>query len=263
MIIPLVIAAVPVFLTLCYASYLDIRDRRVPFRAWYPMCLIAVPAVSWFYFTLFATGEIFSGIFYLGLTGILIAAFYIFAAILRLYGGADAWAMIFIAACIPFFPLTPLFGYPPLGSFPFTVFVNAVLLNLLVPIGIFLRNIAMGNKAPLVYLFLGFPVDGKKIGESFGFIMEDIREHEGVIERRFINVRDAFRDSIKGNRRLYTRDLRVNPGEYRKELDLYARAGRVWISYGVPFIVPITAGMATALVVGDLLFTAMKIFGGL
>lgn len=263
MIVPLVIAAIAVFVTLCYASYLDIRDRRVPFRTWYPMCLIAVPAVTWWYFSIFAGGKIFSAIFYLGLTGILIAAFYILAAILHLYGGADAWAMIFIAASIPIFPIIPIFGSPPLGSFPFTVFVNAVLLNLLVPIGIFFRNVAMGNKAPLVYLFLGFPVEGKKIGDSFGFIMEDISEHDGCIKRRFINVGDAFHDSIKGKRRLYTRDLRINPGEYCKELDLYARAGYVWISYGVPFIVPITAGMATALVLGDMLFTAMKLFGGL
>ena len=262
MIISLIIAAVGVFITLCYASYLDIRDRRVPFQTWYPMCVVAVPAVSWFYFTVFTKGDIYTGIFYLGLTGLLSAAFYLLAA-MRLFGGADAWAMIFIAACIPLFPVTPLFGYPPIGSFPFTVFVNAVLLNLLVPLGIFLRNIAMGNNAPIVYRFLGFPVDGKKIGESFGFVMEDIQEHDGVIQRRFLGIRDAIRDAFKGNRRLYTRDLRVNPEEHREELDLYARAGHVWISYGVPFIVPITAGMASALVLGDLLFPLMKIIGGL
>jgi len=93
--------------------------------------------------------------------------------------------------------------------------------------------------------------------------MEDIQEHDGVIQRRFLGIRDAIRDAFKGNRRLYTRDLRVNPEEHREELDLYARAGHVWISYGVPFIVPITAGMASALVLGDLLFTLMKIIGGL
>jgi preflagellin peptidase FlaK len=40
---------------------------------------------------------------------------------------------------------------------------------------------------------------------------------------------------------------------------IYKKAGTVWISYAVPFIIPITAGLITALVFGDILFSIMKI----
>jgi len=34
----------------------------------------------------------------------------------------------------------------------------------------------------------------------------------------------------------------------------------VWISYAVPFIIPITAGLISAIFFGDFLFAIMKIF---
>jgi len=36
----------------------------------------------------------------------------------------------------------------------------------------------------------------------------------------------------------------------------------VWISYGVPFILPILAGFATALFGGDILFSVMRLIAG-
>ena len=40
------------------------------------------------------------------------------------------------------------------------------------------------------------------------------------------------------------------------------KPARVWISYAVPFIIPITAGFITAVIFGDFLFAIMKIFTG-
>ena len=45
---PMVISAVAVLATLIYASSLDIKDRRVPFRTWYPMLIVGIPATAWF-----------------------------------------------------------------------------------------------------------------------------------------------------------------------------------------------------------------------
>ena len=42
-----------------------------------------------------------------------------------------------------------------------------------------------------------------------------------------------------------------------EELALYRKAGTVWISYAVPFIIPITAGFVTAVIFGDFLLAAM------
>jgi preflagellin peptidase FlaK len=41
---------------------------------------------------------------------------------------------------------------------------------------------------------------------------------------------------------------------------MYRKAGTVWISYAVPFIIPITAGLISAIFFGDFLFAIMKIF---
>jgi Type IV leader peptidase family./Archaeal Peptidase A24 C-terminus Type II. len=385
---PLVISAVAVLATLVYASYLDIRDRRVPFKTWYPMLVVgisaacvlfyqqtgnfslivgyialiasfffadyidnrdpevpfnflylavvlALPLISWFILP-FVTGTkaieiqlvpwyvLFAGLlsyisyreyqkkpvrklkakqvkkeaeanvedvlsrwyfvliviilaiasFYMigggnwGVTGLYIAmaaifcgVFYVFGQ-MRLFGGADAWALIFIAFCIPTFPITPLLNTPPLGFLSFSVLINALILNLVAPVGIFLINIAKGNRAPLQYMFFGFPVKGDKIQESWGFVMEDFTEKNGKVERKFIGFWDSLRRMRSDEGRVYTKDLREHPEEYEKELGTYKKAGTVWISYAVPFIVPITAGLVTAIFFGDFLLAITSVIAG-
>ena len=385
---PMVISAVAVLATLIYASYLDIRDRRVPFINWLPMLGVGIictgnvlwqtttsislisgylalvvcflyadyldnrgrtdspglisyykksfifyylglvllpPALSWFVFApaqniqLIPWYAMFAGILgyvsyreYEGknekntrqkrrknepniqetinrwyfvliimiftitsvlmllsgrwgspalvilLLAVFCGVFYIFAR-MHFFGGADAWAMIFISFCIPTFPFTPLLGNPPLGFFSFSVFINALLLNLLAPVGIFVINIIRGNRAPLMYMFFGFPVKGDRIQNEWGFVMEDFEEKKGTISRKFIGFWDSIRRMYDGDGRVYTKDLREHPEEFQKELTIYRKAGTVWISYAVPFIIPITAGLIIALVFGDVLFALMNI----
>jgi preflagellin peptidase FlaK len=187
--------------------------------------------------------------------------FYIFAR-MHLFGGADAWALIFISFCLPTFPFTPLLGMPPLGFLSFSVLINALLLNLAAPIGIFFMNSIRKNRAPLIYMFFGFPVDGKRIQNEWGFVMEDFEEKKGTVSRKFVGFWDSIRRMYSGEGRVYTKDLREHPEEFQKELALYRKAGSVWISYAVPFIIPITIGLITAIIFGDLLFAFMKVIGG-
>jgi preflagellin peptidase FlaK len=119
-----------------------------------------------------------------------------------------------------------------------------------------------GNRAPLMYMFFGFPVRGDRIHESWGFVMEEFEEKKGKTSRRFIGFWDSVRRMYSGEGRIYTKDLREHPDKYTKELALYRNAGEVWISYAVPFIIPITAGLITALVFGDFLFWIMKMVIG-
>ena len=259
--LPMIISAAAVLVTLLYASVLDIRDRRVPFRTWYPMLVVGIPAAAYLYLSLWLSGRWGLVAGYIALCIIFSLMFYLFAA-KNLFGGADAWALIFCAACIPFFPVTPVFGYPPLGFLPFTVLTNAVILNLSAPVGIFVMNVARKNRAPLPYMFFGFPVDGATLQNTFGFVMEDIEEKDGVLARRFFGMRESVRRMVSGEGRIYTKDLRLHPEQFRKELALYKKAGRVWISYAVPFIIPITGGLASAIVLGDFLFLIMKAVTG-
>ena len=387
---PMVISAVAVLVTLIYASYLDIRDRRVPFRTWYPMLIVgisativlfyqqtgnisliigylaliasflyadyidnhepgtrfwlpylavvlALPAVSWFILPALSTGKLveiqlfpwyvmFAGLlgyvtyreykrqperrltvkqakkeamresnveevlgrwyfvlvviilaiaaFYMigggswGVSGIYIAlaavfcgVFYIFGQ-MRLFGGADAWALIFIAFCIPTFPITPILNTPPLGFLSFSVLINALILNLVAPVGIFFINVVKKNRAPLQYMFFGFPVEGEKIQEAWGFVMEDFVEKNGKVERKFIGFWDSLRRMRSDEGRVYTKDLREHPDEYEEELGLYKKAGKVWISYAVPFILPITVGLIAAILLGDFLLAIMTFVTG-
>ncbi len=187
--------------------------------------------------------------------------FYIFGR-MHLFGGADAWALIFISFCIPTFPFTPLLGNPPLGFLSFSVLINALLLNMVAPIGIFIMNIIRRNRAPLMYMFFGFPVNGDRIQDEWGFVMEDFVEKKGQVSRKFIGFGDSIKRMYSGEGRVYTKDLREHPEEFKKELAMYRNAGTVWISYAVPFIIPITAGLITAIVFGDFLFAVMKIIAG-
>ncbi len=389
---PMVISAVAVLVTLIYASYLDIRDRRVPFIHWLPMLVTGVictgyllwqetanpglifgylslvasflyadyldnrgrtdslgltfyyrkrsiffylalvlilPILSWFVFAPSVNIQIlpwyamFAGIFsyvsykeyrsrfnentrqkhrkndpnisefinrwyfvlivmIFAITAVIMiispggwgtqsfvilllavfsGVFYIFAR-MHLFGGADAWALIFISFCLPTFPFTPLLGMPPLGFLSFSVLINALLLNLVAPIAIFIINVIRKNRAPLMYMFFGFPVKGDRIQDEWGFVMEDFEEKKGSVSRKFIGFWDSIKRMYSGEGRVYTKDLREHPEEFQKELALYRRAGTVWISYAVPFIIPITAGLITAIIFGDLLFAFMKIVAG-
>jgi preflagellin peptidase FlaK len=130
------------------------------------------------------------------------------------------------------------------------------------PVGIFIINNIRGNRAPLMYMFFGFPVKGDNIQNEWGFVMEDFEEKKGKVSRKFIGFGDSIRRMYSGEGRVYTKDLREHPEEFKKELALYRNAGTVWISYAVPFIIPITAGLITAIVFGDLLFAGMKIVAG-
>ncbi|MDO8873377.1 MAG: A24 family peptidase C-terminal domain-containing protein [Methanoregula sp.] len=376
---PMVISAVAVLATLVYASYLDIKDRRVPFKTWYPMLIVGIPAsvwllylktgnfsliagylsliVSFFYANYLDSHEpgepfkfeylavtialpvlawlvlpatfsvtlvpwyvMFTGIFayfsytsykqkpegkikpkkkrhesnieevlsrwyfiliviILAITSVLMlfsgnwgapalfvllpavfcGVFYLFGR-MHLFGGADAWALIFISFCVPTFPFTPLLGNTPLGFLAFSVLINALLLNLVAPICIFAINIMRGNRAPLMYMFFGFPVKGDTIQQEWGFVMEEFEERKGTVSRKFIGFWDSIKRMYEGKGRVYTKDLREHPEEFTAELAIYKKAGTVWISYAVPFIIPITAGLITAIVFGDFLLAIMRLF---
>lgn len=235
-------------------------DVQEVFNHWYFVLIIMIFSIT-SVIMLFSSGGWGSPAIVILLLSVFSGVFYIFAR-MHLFGGADAWALIFISFCIPTFPFTPVLGIPPLGFLSFSALINALLLNLAAPVGIFCINLIRGNKAPLMYMFFGFPVKGDRIQDSWGFVMEDFEESEGRVSRRFIGFWDSIKRMYSDENRVYTKDLREHPEEFRQELATYKKAGSVWISYAVPFIIPITAGLITALFFGDILFAVMKIVTG-
>lgn len=229
------------------------------FRVWHIPLIIALQGIAWA--GLFLAGKGSMGDLLLVLVALYSELFLVFAGI-NLFGGADAIALVAIALFVPVFPIEPILGYPPVQFLPFSALTNAVILNLVTPIGIAIMNAVKGNRAPFPYTFFGFPVRGDSIENTFGFVMEDFKEEGGELKRRFIPIGSALRRMVEGKGRIYTKHLKEQPERYRKELALYRRAGKVWISYGVPFILPIMAGFATALVGGDILFSVMRLIAG-
>ena len=70
--------------------------------------------------------------------------------------------------------------------------------NLVAPLAIFAINIVRGNRAPLMYMFFGFPVKGDRIQESWGFVMEDFEIKKGAVTRKFIGFTDSLRRMFSG-----------------------------------------------------------------
>jgi len=225
---------------------------------WY-FVLVVISLVIPSYYMIISGSWRFNDSLFIILPAIFSLVFYVFGR-MHLFGGADAWALIFISFCVPTFPFTPLLGNTPLGFLAFSVLINALLLNLVAPLGIFAINLVRGNRAPLMYMFFGFPVNGDTIQQEWGFVMEDFEEKKGVVNRKFIGFWDSIKRMYEGVGRVYTMDLRVHPEEFVTELAIYKKAGPVWISYAVPFIIPITAGLITAIVFGDFLLAIMRVF---
>ncbi|MHC1626447.1 MAG: A24 family peptidase C-terminal domain-containing protein [Methanoculleaceae archaeon] len=223
-------------------------DRDALLSSFFLFLAVAVPAVA-LLFSFFHPAGIYAGL--PALLACLTAGLLYAMARLNLFGGADAYALIVITACIPVYPVVPLCGLPYHGFFPVSVLVNGVLSVLVVPVVLLAINLARGERGPLTAMLLGFRVPGDRIRDAHGFIMEDLWEQDGEIRRRYIGIRDAIRRMMVTGDRIYTDDLRERPEDFRELLDLYRRAGSVWISYGVPFLVPVTAGFFSALFIGD------------
>lgn len=89
------------------------------------------------------------------------------------------------------------------------------------------------------------PVPGDDLTRHFGFVAEEITDGD-PISRNFLPAASSIR-ALKKNSALSIRNLRVSPEKYAKELDLYWRSGSIWITYGVPFMIPITLDYLLAL----------------
>ena len=262
----LLISSIAIIITLLYASYRDYKERLVAFKTWYPMLVVGVP-IALLTYAAVILADPQHAIGYIVLVAVFCAMFYFASAYLHIFGGADAWAFIFITFLVPFYPLYPITGVPLIKFFPLTVMINAVILNLAVPLGLLIYNLVRRNRAPLFHLFTCYPVPSEKLTDSFGFIMEEFEECPGSeenpegLKRSFIRFGASMKRMVGGTRRMYTGDLKRFPQEYKKELALYKKAGHVWISFGVPFIIPITAGFITAMFFGDILYVIMKCAG--
>ncbi len=219
---------------LLYSCYTDLKERRVPNRVWLVMAVLgAFLNVEY----LFKFGLSFVKFFFIQFIFIFIFSYLLYRV--GAYGGADAKALMALSI---FFPLYPsIDGFPILnensGIFTFSVFSNSVLLTGILPITLFFYNLiksGMNAFRTIPGSFIGYQVTPEKI--PF---------HAKLLEY-----------PEKGKLRRSLRGVKPEPGmvEELKRLGI----DKIWITPGIPFLVPITAGFYAAIVIGDMLFSILS-----
>ena len=172
---------------------------------------------------------------------IMLLVFYALYYSRLLHGGADAKALMSIAILVPFYPIFYLF--PIINPivvettqlffpFVFLVLLNAVLIQIVLPIGFIIYN-AYKRDLSFPQCFFGYKMDIDKVKKKFVWLMEKIVDDEYVLVL-FPKKKDDMEEEIKK----------------LKE----AKIERVWVTPQIPFIVPITIGFIISFFIGNLLF---------
>ncbi|WP_094227235.1 A24 family peptidase C-terminal domain-containing protein [Methanolobus psychrotolerans] len=237
-----VLACMPFLLYACYA---DIKTRRVSNEVWFMMFGVGFIFIMYDLMTYglpYLIRNILSFLFIFAFVYILFQ----FGA----FGGADAKVLMVISLIIPTFPTItlastsfPINGTPIINLFAFSVFGNSVILTVIVPIGLFLYNLVKNPSESLrrpFYMFIGYVMPISKLEKGHFRMIESYNKTKEGIEFKF------------------TRSGTELTSEVISELKNYQKAGKVrggvWITPGLPFMIPITAGFITAVVFGDLIF---------
>jgi preflagellin peptidase FlaK len=105
---------------------------------------------------------------------------------------------------------------------------------------------ADGDEAPAA-------TDGRNAGLTRAAAGDDASEPTSALEDPW--AAEQFLDTIEGP--VYG----TTPENLRNGLDLVAERDEVWISPGLPFIVPLFVGLVVALTYGDLLFGVLRALG--
>ncbi|WP_117367173.1 A24 family peptidase [Natrarchaeobaculum sulfurireducens] len=320
------LVALPVF---AWVAVRDIKTRRVSSGVWIPLALLGGVLLVWDgWLARSAGGTVWTHEFLLPAVismGFVVPIAYLFWWVGG-FGGADAKALMVLAVLFPTVPryavgdwTLPL-ASPPIGAFSFTILTNAVLVGVLIPIVLAIRNAAAGRVGTV--MFVGWPVSVERIPETHGRLLETesglsrggldldaLRMYLRWRGRSLSDVRENpeyFRDpatlpddpnpptdgaitaEVRSDGGTLERDTDddaatppidhdfddpwgavafledidhsaygTTPEELREGLEVLASRDRVWISPGMPFLVPVFVGLVIAFTYGDLLMSLL------
>lgn len=255
---------------LAYASWSDYKTREVTNRVWVAYAPIAF-ALTLTELAVYARDKLP----YYGLVFALTSAFALLLFYSGGFGGADSKALMCIALSLPFYPASlfkPLIakGASPLAYnfFPLTILSNAVVFAAASAIYMLLRNVLLEKRKnplfegtlaqeplnkKLIVLITGYKLQISKLKEKWHiYPLEDIEDTavesadaEAPLKRRLLLVpQDEGRDEVV------------------KRLSTAVEAGkipdRIWATPGLPMLIFITAGLVTALILGDLVWSCLS-----
>ncbi len=236
---------------LLYSCYSDIKTRRVTNKLWSIMLAGSV------FFILYDISK--EGITYLLHLFISVGLIFAFVYILfqfGTFGGADAKSLIVLSTILPMYPMFEVFGYIfPLNMpltylknfFALSILLNSVVLAMSVPIGLAVYNImkiGLRIDNPL-YIFIGYKTKiSKLLSKQHIKMLQDFEEVDGIIKFHFKHG-----------------GVEINENTIH-ELNSLSKRGlikdEIWVTPGLPFMVPITAGFFMAALYGDLITELTK-----
>jgi preflagellin peptidase FlaK len=256
---------------LSYASFQDIKRREVDDKIW----LVAIPLGA----ILTATEILTTPGYQLVVAGISITLSVLLALAIfytGLYGGADAKALIAVAATLPLPP------YPQYISpfYPLAVFGNALILSLLLIPVCLIWNLAFastkktlfgGIKATVsqkaVALFTGIRVRPETARSVHFDLMEQVSNGGNKVKNKYGDSGDygnanPNEDTGTQKRWHYLRLFhKVEDIEEPKVID--PQSEYVWVTPAIPLIVFLLVGFLISFVVGDLVFKVVSFLLGI
>jgi len=172
----------------------------------------------------------------------MVVVFELFYMLDVIKGGADAKAVICLAVLFPWYPDfvngLPLINstyaaVPDFFTFALSVLFVGALISLVTPFYFLARNIKSGNKIG-GRSFLGFTLPIDQVEGQFVWLIEWVED---------------------GQLRFSARKMR-DSANIKEDLAALRAMGKddVWVTYKIPFIIPLTVGMAVVLVLGNPLF---------
>ena len=168
------------------------------------------------------------------------------------FGGADAKSLIAISIILPAYPVIQAFGnnfplnMPLIDLFAFGILGNAVLLTVVVPLGLAAYNIIkLGLKIdnPL-YIFIGYKSSISNLANKHIKLIQSFEEENGQVKFRFKRGGVEINDEVISELKSLSDKGLIND--------------EVWVTPGLPFMIPITLGFFVAVFYGDLITELTK-----
>lgn len=222
---------------LIYACKLDLESRIVPNRVWKYMLLASLPITA---YQLATSNYLMIQYTVAGFFVLMVITLSYVLYLIGAYGGADAKAIMCLAAIFPFYPTFN--GFPLLNqgfSFAFSTLANSVIAAPFLLIFMFLRNLTREGwrelKGNVLYYFTGYRAEVKNL-PKFHNLLEFVDENG-----EFKRVRRA-----------------VEPDEDMIERVKKSGVEKVWVTPSLPFLIFLTAGYIVAFIFGDLLYLVIS-----
>ena len=221
-------------LILAYASYTDIKIRKASNMLWVIMGSVGAILLVIQYLTVPAA---FDKIFYIVFIPVMIGIMYVLFQLRLIFGGADAKAIMALAVLVPLEP--SILEFPLLSSmmpFSWVIFSNSVVLFLLLPLSLFVYNLARRN-VEFPYCFLGYRMSTENAKKRFVWPLEKIVDGK----RKFSYMPKDF--------------------DVEDEWEVFEKKGiyKIWVTPKVPFMIPLLAGFICSFIFGDILFYLMNL----